>query len=126
MAARPTLSVVLVNHNGAACLGRSLAALAQHTAEESVECIVVDSGSGDDSWQAVERHWTAARALRFEANIGFYAVMWDRDATKAPLAEQEAQWALMARSGVESVRTVFSWALAQPEPLVTSDTTRSV
>jgi hypothetical protein len=53
---------------------------------------------------------------------GFYAVMWDRDATKAPLAEQEAQWALMARSGVESVRTVFSWALAQPEPLVTNYT----
>jgi hypothetical protein len=53
---------------------------------------------------------------------GFYAVMWDRDVTKAPGAEQDAQWALMARSGVESVRTVFSWAQAQPEPLVTDFT----
>jgi Beta-galactosidase len=51
---------------------------------------------------------------------GFYAVMWDREATDAPDAEQEDQWALMARSGVESVRTVFSWAQAQPEPGVTS------
>jgi Beta-galactosidase len=53
---------------------------------------------------------------------GFYAVMWDRDATKAPVAEQQGQWALMARSGVESVRTVFSWAQAQPERLVTNYT----
>ena len=47
---------------------------------------------------------------------GFYAVMWDRAATEAPDVEQDAQWALMASSGVESVRTVFSWAEAQPEP----------
>jgi hypothetical protein len=50
---------------------------------------------------------------------GFYGVMWDRAATDAPPAEQEEQWSLMARSGVESVRTVFSWATAQPEPGVT-------
>jgi hypothetical protein len=53
---------------------------------------------------------------------GFYGVMWDRAATEAPDAEQEEQWALMARSGVESVRTVFNWALAQPEPGVTDFT----
>jgi hypothetical protein len=50
---------------------------------------------------------------------GFYGVMWDRAATDAPDAEQEAQWSLMASSGVESVRTVFNWARAQPEPGVT-------
>ena len=33
------LSVVLVNHNGAACLPDSLAALAEHTVCESVECL---------------------------------------------------------------------------------------
>jgi hypothetical protein len=53
---------------------------------------------------------------------GFYGVMWDRAATDAPDAEQEEQWALMARSGVESVRTVFNWALAQPEPGITDFT----
>jgi hypothetical protein len=46
---------------------------------------------------------------------GFYGVMWDRAATGAPDADQTAQWNLMARSGVESVRTEFSWARAQPE-----------
>ena len=38
------LSVVLVNHNGATCLGRTLEALARNTEAEDVECIVVDSG----------------------------------------------------------------------------------
>jgi hypothetical protein len=50
---------------------------------------------------------------------GFYGVMWDRAATDAPAIEQETQWALMARSGVETVRTVFNWAGAQPRPGVT-------
>ena len=45
---------------------------------------------------------------------GFYGVMWDRAASEAPAADQRAQWDLMARSGVESVRTAFSWRVAQP------------
>jgi hypothetical protein len=44
----------------------------------------------------------------------FHGVMWDRAATVAGPEETEDQWALMARSGVESVRTVFSWADTQP------------
>lgn len=69
-----------------------------------------------------------AQAGKRKVPRGFYAVMWDRAATSAPDADQEEQWALMARSGVESVRTVFSWALAQPEPGVTNfdDTDRIV
>lgn len=67
------LSVVLVNHNGAGCLPRTLAALAENTVTEDVECIVVDSGSSDGSWQGLERWWAKARALRFEENIGFCA-----------------------------------------------------
>jgi GT2 family glycosyltransferase len=67
------LSVVLVNHNGAAVLPRSLEALAQNTASKKVEGIVVDSGSADGSWEGVERWWPRARALRFEENIGFCA-----------------------------------------------------
>jgi GT2 family glycosyltransferase len=65
------LSVVLVNHDGVECLPRTLTALAENTATASVECIVVDSGSRDESWQGVERFWSKARALRFEENIGF-------------------------------------------------------
>jgi GT2 family glycosyltransferase len=67
------LSVVLVNHNGAAVLPRSLAALASNTAATEVEGIVVDSGSVDGSWEDVERHWERARAVRFDENIGFCA-----------------------------------------------------
>jgi len=69
----PELSVVLVNHEGAACLPRALAALARNTAAEAVEGIVVDSASTDGSWEGVQRHWPAARPLRFETNIGFAA-----------------------------------------------------
>ena len=45
---------------------------------------------------------------------GFYGVMWDGGAVEAAEAEQATQWDLMARSGVESVRTAFSWQHAQP------------
>jgi GT2 family glycosyltransferase len=68
---RVDLSVVLVNHNGAACVRQTLAALARSTATEAVECIVVDSGSGDGSWKGVEEVWPRARALRFKENVGF-------------------------------------------------------
>ena len=64
---------MLVNHNGASCLPAALAALAHNTDCDDVEGIVVDSGSADGSWLEVERHWPAARALRFENNIGFCA-----------------------------------------------------
>jgi GT2 family glycosyltransferase len=67
------LSVVLVNHNGADCLPRTLEALAQNTSARSAECIVVDSGSSDGSWEGVDRIWEKARALRFEDNVGFCA-----------------------------------------------------
>ena len=46
---------------------------------------------------------------------GFYGVMYDHGVTRAPDDVQDAQWDLMASSGVESVRTVFNWADAQPD-----------
>jgi GT2 family glycosyltransferase len=67
------LSVVLVNHNGADCLPAALGALARNTETESVEGIVVDSGSSDGSWQDVPKLWDQARAIRFDENIGFCA-----------------------------------------------------
>ena len=65
------LSVVLVNYNGADCLPAALEALARNTSTESVEGIVVDSGSTDGSWQDVPKLWDRARAIRFDENIGF-------------------------------------------------------
>lgn len=46
----------------------------------------------------------------------FFGATWDREATGAAEADQEAQWALMAGSGVKSVRTVFYWSSAQATP----------
>src|SRR5215217_5720201 len=69
MASGSELSVVLVNHNGADCLPATLAALVEGTAARGFECLVVDSGSTDGSWEGIGR----ARVLRFEANIGFCA-----------------------------------------------------
>lgn len=45
---------------------------------------------------------------------GFYGAVYDGAVTKASPAVQDAQFARMAKAGVESVRTVFSWADAQP------------
>ena len=56
----------------------------------------------------------SADAARRKVPHGFYGVMWDGAATRAPDSLQTEQWDLMARSGVESVRTAFSWARAQP------------
>jgi GT2 family glycosyltransferase len=67
------LSVVVVNHNGADCLPTALDALTENTATESLEVLVVDSGSRDESWRDVESRWPKARVLRFEENIGFCA-----------------------------------------------------
>lgn len=81
----PELSIVVVNHDGAECLPRALAALARNTLADA-ECIVVDSGSSDGSWCAVEHLWKDARALRFERNIGFCAgCNRGADEARAPL-----------------------------------------
>lgn len=55
-----------------------------------------------------------APAAKRKVPRGFYGVMWDGSVVHAPDDVREAQWALMARNGVESVRAVFSWADAQP------------
>jgi polysaccharide biosynthesis protein PslG len=46
---------------------------------------------------------------------GFFGVMYDHGVATAPGDVQDGQWDLMASSGVESVRTVFNWAAAQPD-----------
>lgn len=57
-----------------------------------------------------------ADAGRRSVPVGFYGAVWDREVASAPAAVQDAQWGRMAASGVESVRLVFSWAEAQPDP----------
>lgn len=55
-----------------------------------------------------------AHAAKRKVPKGFYGVMWNRAGTAVDPRLYETQFSQMARSGVESVRTVFSWAAAQP------------
>jgi hypothetical protein len=63
----------------------------------------------------------AAEAAKRRVPQGFYGVMYDRGVATAPEGDQDDQNALMARSGVESARAVFSWAAAQPQPGLAPD-----
>jgi hypothetical protein len=49
------------------------------------------------------------------ATSRFYGVVYDRDVSTAPAATQDQQFAVMRKSGVRTVRLVFSWAAAQPD-----------
>src|ERR687894_507879 len=66
----------------------------------------------------------AAAPAQARAPKGFHGVMWDRAAMDGRPVDRDAQWALMRRSGVRSVRVVFSWAAAQPEPGIEPDFSR--
>jgi hypothetical protein len=48
------------------------------------------------------------------ASTRFFGVVYDRDVMTAPAATQDQQFTLMRKSGVKTVRRVFSWAAAQP------------
>jgi hypothetical protein len=49
------------------------------------------------------------------ASSRFFGVVYDRDVNEASPAVQDRQFALMKKTGVRTVRRVFSWAAAQPE-----------
>src|SRR3954471_6828834 len=44
----------------------------------------------------------------------FFGVVYDRDVTVASPTTQDSQFTLMRKAGVRTVRSVFSWAAAQP------------
>src|SRR4051812_8520120 len=58
----------------------------------------------------------AASAAKRVVPQGFFGAVYDGELRTAPPEVQEAQWDLMAEAGVESVRTMFSWDEAQPDP----------
>lgn len=49
------------------------------------------------------------------ATSRFFGVVYDRDVNEASATVQDAQFVKMRKSGVRTVRRVFSWAAAQPE-----------
>jgi polysaccharide biosynthesis protein PslG len=48
------------------------------------------------------------------AGSRFFGVVYDRDVSVASPATQDQQFTLMRKTGVRTVRSVFSWAAAQP------------
>jgi GT2 family glycosyltransferase len=66
------ISVIVVNWNGAAHLGRCLARLREQGFRD-FEVIVVDNGSSDGSPETLERDHPEVRLLREERNLGFAA-----------------------------------------------------
>jgi hypothetical protein len=55
-----------------------------------------------------------ADAAKRQVPYGFHGVMYDGDVLNASASQRKAQWAIMAKTGVESARTVVSWARTQP------------
>ncbi|HZG48483.1 MAG TPA: hypothetical protein VEY90_03090 [Thermoleophilaceae bacterium] len=58
----------------------------------------------------------APAAAERRVPFGFFAVHWSHELAAAPAEVQDAQFALMARSGVEAIRTDFNWASNQQLP----------
>jgi hypothetical protein len=57
-----------------------------------------------------------AAAPASAASGRFFGVVYDRDVDAAPATVQDQQFTAMRKSGVRTVRRVFSWASAQPDP----------
>src|SRR5215207_4850631 len=57
----------------------------------------------------------AAQAGKRRVPSGFFGVTWDRAVNAAPPRARGGEWGAMSRSGVESVRASFNWAIALPD-----------
>lgn len=67
----------------------------------------------------------ASPALARDVPRGFFGTVYDGAIADAPASLQEQQFSAMSRAGVESVRAVFVWAAAQPQPGTAFDFTAS-
>ena len=68
----PSVSIIVVNWNGASILPRCLAAISAQTFT-NYEVIVVDNASSDGSADEIEQRWPRVRVIRLEENSGFAA-----------------------------------------------------
>jgi GT2 family glycosyltransferase len=68
----PTVTIVIVNYNGAHLLPRCLASVREHAAGAvRVDVVVVDNASEDDSVEVLERDWPEVHVMRSPHNMGF-------------------------------------------------------
>lgn len=70
--AAPDLSIVIVTHNGRDLALATLESAMASVGEAAVEWVIVDSGSTDDTPDAIEERWPEIEVLRL-ANVGFAA-----------------------------------------------------
>ena len=73
-AARPSVSIIILNYNGARWLDRCLGSLRSQTVFDRIEVIVADNASPDGSADVAARlmeGWGNGRVLRFDRNLGF-------------------------------------------------------
>ena len=68
----PDLSIVVVTHNGRELALETLASAMASLGGVSVEWVIVDSGSSDDTPDAIEARWPEIEVMRM-ANVGFAA-----------------------------------------------------
>lgn len=65
------VSVILVNYNSSKLLEQCLASIFNHTRDLSVEVIVVDNASQDDSVSMVRSNFQGVRLIEVRENVGF-------------------------------------------------------
>ena len=70
--ATPDLSLVIVTHNGRDLALDTLESAMSSVGDAAVEWVIVDSGSTDDTPDAIEERWPGIEVMRL-ANVGFAA-----------------------------------------------------
>jgi GT2 family glycosyltransferase len=68
----PDLSIVIVTHNGRDLALETIESAMAHVGQATIEWVIVDSGSSDDTPDAIEARWPELAVMRLP-NIGFAA-----------------------------------------------------
>ena len=71
IAARPDVSVIVVNYNTAHLLNEMRDALDASTGSLAVELVIVDNASRDDSMSVIQRDFAGAKTIFNDKNVGF-------------------------------------------------------
>jgi len=71
--ARPDISIIIVTYNSTAVIAPCLRSIADHHGELTIETLVVDNGSNDDTCSLIRQQFHWARIISGQGNIGFAA-----------------------------------------------------
>lgn len=106
-----SLSIVILNWNGAGMLRRFLPSVIAHSPE--AEIVVADNGSTDDSLQVLAEHFPGIRTLTFDRNYGF------AEGYNRAIAQVECDLCLLLNSDVRVedgwLTPMLDYMLAHPE-----------